>query len=196
MQLYIDDSSTKCREVHRQYMVANKPCEVWKGSDIWGTKKDGSNSWSIFAVCVGMCRLPFCLHFVCAGNFFCVSMKRTSNFEWEGSRTCCWRWHCDVTGKKEQEVSVIMCDVRVVISGGSGWPGRVVRMRKKVKKVKQSLYRSGQVLRIPGGWGSQISRQSAHEGGKVVSPTHQPPLPPSKYSWYSFLLEADSTPGP
>jgi len=26
--------------------------------------------------------------------------------------------------------------------------------------------------------GSQISRQSAHEGGKVVSPTHRPPLPP------------------
>ena len=24
----------------------------------------------------------------------------------------------------------------------------------------------------------QISRQSAHEGGKVVSPTHRPPLPP------------------
>ena len=41
-----------------------------------------------------------------------------------------------------------------------------------------------------------ISRQSAHEGGKVVSPTHRPLLPPRKYSWYSFLLEADSTPGP
>jgi hypothetical protein len=26
--------------------------------------------------------------------------------------------------------------------------------------------------------GSQISRQSAHEGGKVVSPTHWLPLPP------------------
>ena len=26
-------------------------------------------------------------------------------------------------------------------------------------------------------------RQSAHEGGKVVSPTHRPPLPPRKYSW-------------
>jgi len=39
-----------------------------------------------------------------------------------------------------------------------------------------------------GGWGSQISRQSAHEGGKVVSPTHRPLLPPRKYSWYSFLL--------
>jgi hypothetical protein len=58
-------------------------------------------------------------------------------------------------------------------------------------EVKPSHYRPWQDLRVPAGWGSQILRQSAHEGSKVVSATHWPPLPP-----YSFLLEAESTPGP
>ena len=36
----------------------------------------------------------------------------------------------------------------------------------------------------------------AQDGSKVVSLTHRPPLPSRKYTWYSFLLEAESTPGP
>jgi hypothetical protein len=45
-------------------------------------------------------------------------------------------------------------------------------------KIETSQYRPGQVMRVPGGWDSKISKQSIHEGGKVVSPMHRPPLPP------------------
>jgi len=36
----------------------------------------------------------------------------------------------------------------------------------------------------------------AQNGGKVVSLTHRPLFTPRKYSWYSFMIEAESTPGP
>jgi len=58
------------------------------------------------------------------------------------------------------------------------------------------MYKPGQTLRVPGGCDFQISRQSANERGKVASPTHRSPLPHSKYTWYSFMIEAESTPGP
>ena len=59
---------------------------------------------------------------------------------------------------------------------------------KKIIKVKKSLCRSGQALRIPGDCGSQSSSNSTHEIVKVVSPTHQPPLLSRINSFYSFLL--------
>jgi hypothetical protein len=37
---------------------------------------------------------------------------------------------------------------------------------------------------------------TAQDGGKVVSPTHRPDFTPRKYTWYSFLLEVESNPGP
>jgi hypothetical protein len=61
-----------------------------------------------------------------------------------------------------------------------------------VKGLKQSRYRPRQSVRVPAGWGSQISWQSGHGGAKSVSATHRSSLPPRKCSWYSYLLEVES----
>jgi len=54
-----------------------------------------------------------------------------------------------------------------------------------------------------GSYGSRRLRflefqQSAHEGGKVFSPSHplHSPLPPGQYPWYALVFEAEWTPGP
>ena len=56
--------------------------------------------------------------------------------------------------------------------------GAFTAMAKVKVKVKQFLVRPGQVLRVAGSSGTQISWQSVHECGKVVSLKHRPPLSP------------------
>jgi len=53
----------------------------------------------------------------------------------------------------------------------------------------------GQALRVPGGRGSQISRQSAHEGGKFVSSTHRPSLLPGNIPGTHFCCRLSQPQG-
>jgi hypothetical protein len=64
--------------------------------------------------------------------------------------------------------------------------------RKKCKAIPLEAWRGlegSRNLRFP------EFLTKAQDDGKFVNLTHRPNLPPRKYSWYSFLLEAESTPG-
>ena len=73
---------------------------------------------------------------------------------------------------------------------GSTWPQTAKGKGKAVPLQAWSGPEGSRKLRFPD------FVTTAQDGGKVVSLTHRPPLPHRKYSRYSFLLEAESTPGP
>jgi len=62
-------------------------------------------------------------------------------------------------------------------------------------KVKQSHYRPGQALRVQEAEAPRF-QDSRHMEVVKLSALHTGRLYPRKYTWYSFLLEAESTPGP
>ena len=68
--------------------------------------------------------------------------------------------------------------------------------KKKAKNQSNHNTCLLQIQRVPEGLSFQTSRQMAHESGKVISPMHRLPLPPRKYTCYSFLLEVELTAGP
>jgi len=86
--------------------------------------------------------------------------------------------------------SKLNCPPWVMNSRMLGWAAVYVinkcQISKLTVKVKQSHYRSGQGMRGPGIWDSQISRQLAHECTNDVNPTHWPRLPPRNFHIIHF----------
>jgi hypothetical protein len=67
------------------------------------------------------------------------------------------------------------------------------------------VYKKGKPIPVTGRGGPQGCETSRlphfignrlRDGGEVVSLKRRPPFTPQEDSWYSYLLEAESTPGP
>jgi hypothetical protein len=63
-------------------------------------------------------------------------------------------------------------------------------------KVKLSLYTPWRPLGLREVEAPTFTDIRLTDGGKIVSPMRRPLLYPQEDSWYSFLLEAESIPGP
>jgi hypothetical protein len=66
-----------------------------------------------------------------------------------------------------------------------------VRLSKAIPVTGRVGPQGCETLRLPHFLDNRLT-----DGGEVVSLTRWPPFTPQVDSWYSFLLEAESTPGP
>jgi hypothetical protein len=64
------------------------------------------------------------------------------------------------------------------------------------KKLKVIPVQAVGVLRVARGWGSHTFRHSTHWWRQGCQPYAPAAIYPQEDSWYSFLSEAESTPGP
>jgi hypothetical protein len=69
-------------------------------------------------------------------------------------------------------------------------------MLPRVPKCKVIPVQDVEVLRVARGWGSHIFRHLAHKWRQGCQPYAPAAFYPQGDSWYSFLLEAESTSGP
>jgi hypothetical protein len=65
------------------------------------------------------------------------------------------------------------------------------KKRKDIPVTGHGGPKGCETLRVPHCLDSRLT-----DGGKVVSLTRRPPFTPQEDSWYSFLLQAESTPRP
>ena len=80
---------------------------------------------------------------------------------------------------------------------------RIHKIEDKTKKNPINRITRGKAIPLQAWSGPEGSRNlrfpdymtTAQNGSKVVSLKHRPLLPPRKCSWFSFLLETESTPG-
>jgi hypothetical protein len=91
---------------------------------------------------------------------------------------------------KEKQVTC-NCDVNA-----KSCLGNLILVRKGKKGKSYPCNRAWRSIELWDVEDTTFSRQSSHRWWWDVSFMRQPPFTPQEYSWYWFLLEAESTPGP
>jgi len=118
--------------------------------------------------------------------------------------------HTQLDSKNYFCIATVFVNVCVCIAGAymiAYWEGPVAKyICTKIVSIRKIVIGKGKDKAVPlQAWNDpEGSRKlsfpdymtTAQDGDKFVSLTHRPAFTPGKYSWYSFLLEAESTPGP